>query len=656
MEEEITDAERVRLKRLTTLRKVVLGIASRWAWLFAALFALCFAMFGAYLSHRGAKSVERYTATTRLLYNPRKVADIETISDKQIMSILDRASVKRRIGDVVPMSHAERECLSVDLKIKQEKKPTNLFTLTAASQSLDGAVKKVNAYAELLIEEYAAFRAKDLETWKQSLAGRRGKLVEDMAAIEAEESALKTKTGVMSPQEALLAVNSLMSDQRRNVSALGVDYTNEDMRKRRLEKRVGKVGFAITENANAIRKRSAAITLIDKELAELREKYTDINPKVVGKLEEREQHMKELSEFLKSKGVEDINIENLDNVERTAAEFADCVTRMAAIDEKRRAIEQEISDNEKRAKEFAAMIPAFEALQTRRTDVAASIREVDEKMNNITYVIGTLGNDLRQIERTGGAGDRGSFGAKQLALALGGSAGVGFVAMLWAIALELLFGKVRGGREVAAYDEVSFLGSLPRKDELPDSEDREVMGVVALKMFLASRESQVSLVCRLPGARVRGEFVQVVESTALMSGETCFLMDVVSGADFTPPEGSEQMIGAVRSGSHGWFPAANRFVLAPTELQMLKADIESLKDSYGSIFVRMEGGVRTGGTFFDQLLEVCSAVILVVDDRRTPRSAFAYVRRHVTASGRRIMAMATNADARTVRKEMEARL
>ena len=656
MEEELTEAERVRMQRMITLQKVVLGILIRWTWLFALVFVATLAAFGSFLSVRGAKSVERYTATSKLLYNPRKVSDIEIISDKQIMSILDRASIKRRIGEVVSMPLAERECLAFDVTIKQEKKPTNLFTLTAASQSWDGAVKKVNAYAEMLIDEYVKFRAKDLDTWKHSLADRKGRLVNEMAAIEAEESKLKTKTGVMSPQEALLAVNALISDQRRNVSVLGVDITNEEMRKSRLEKRVGKVGVAISENANAIRKRSATIALVDKELAELREKYTDINPKVVGKLEEREQYMKELREFLKSKGVEDLNIENLDQIERTASEFADCVTRIAAIEEKKRAIEQEISDNEKRAKELASLIPSFESLQTRRTDVAASIREADEKVNNITYVIGTLKNDLRQIERTGGAGDKGPFGAKQLVLAFGGSAVVTFVVALWIVMLEFLFGKVRGGAEIASYGEIQFLGSLPAADTLPEAEDREVMGVVALKMFLSAKGSRVSLVCRLPGAKVRPDFVQIVESTALMSGVDCCLVDIVSSADFTPPEGAEQMIGAVRQGTHVWFPAANRFVMAPTELQLLQADIEELKKSYGNIFMRMEGGVRTGGTFFDQLLGLCDSAVCILDTRRTPRSVFAYVRRHMEAAGKSVMAMATDAGAKTIRREMEARL
>ena len=70
------------MQRLVTLQKVVLVIVARWAWLFVAAFAVFFLVFAAYVTFRASKSVGRFTATTRLLYNPRKVADIETISDK----------------------------------------------------------------------------------------------------------------------------------------------------------------------------------------------------------------------------------------------------------------------------------------------------------------------------------------------------------------------------------------------------------------------------------------------------------------------------------------------------------------------------------------------------------------------------------------------
>ena len=644
------------MQRLVTLQKIAFIIMKRWAWLFALVFVVLFGAFAAYLTMRGAKSVGRFTAKTRLLYNPRKVADIDTISDKQIMSILDRASLKRQIGDKVPMSKEERECLAFDLTIKQEKKPTNLFTVTAASQSWKGAVQKVNAYAATLIEGYEAYRIKDLESWGVSLTNRKSKLLDELSVIEAADTKLKTKTGVMSPQDALLALNSLISDQRKNSSVLGVELANEEMKKNRLEKVVGKAGLAITEYAQAIRKRTEAISLIDKELAALREKYTDINPKVAGKIQDREQCVAEMKEFMKSKGVDSLDLDDLDQLEKSAGELAECIMKMSAISEKRRAIEQELADNERRAAEFATMIPEYERLQTHRADVTASIRDIEEKLSNITYLSGTLKNDLRQIEHAGGSSDKGPFGVKQFTLSFGGAAVCVLVVMLWVVALEFVFGKVRGGREIAAYHGMSFLGSLPRPGALKDDKDKEVMGVIALKMFLAAEKTPVVLLCRLPGTEIRKDFAQTVDSTALMSGENCFLLDVVSSSGFTPPEGAEQMIAVVRQGQRGWFPSVNRFALAPTELQLLQADIAELKGSYGTIFVRMEGGVRKGGTFFDQLLGLCDAVVLEVGAGKTPRSAFGYVRRHVESIGKPIMAMATDGDAKTIRREMEARL
>lgn len=656
MSEELTENEREQMQRLLTLQKVVFVIVLKWAWLFALLFVVLFGVFAAYLTFRGAKSVGRFTATTRLLYNPRKVADIDTINDKQIMSILDRASLKRGIANKVEMPLAEKECLAFDITIKQEKRPTNLFTLTAASQSWKGAVKKVNAYAETLIDEYVAYRAKDLKAWGASIQDRKAKLLEKLSEIEAAEAGLKAKTNVMAPQDALVAVNALISDQRKNASAIGVELANEELKKKRLEQIVGTAGIVITENAQAIRKRAETIAAIDKELAALREKYTDINPKVTGKLEEREQYVREMQEFLKSKGVEDMNLDDLDQLEKSAGELAECLTRISALGERRRAVEQELSDNDKRASELAAMIPEYERLQTHRSDVSASIRELEEKLSNITYLSGALKNDLRQIEHAGGSSDKGPFGTKQLVLSLGAAGVCLFVAMLWVVALELVFGKVRGGREIEAYPAISFLGSLPIPGSLPEDEDREVMGVVALKMLLSAEKMPVVLVCRLPGVEIREDFSHTVDSTALMSGVNSFLLDVVSSANFDPPKDAEQMIGVMRSGAHGWFPTTNRFAMAPTELQILQADLAELKSTYGNIFVRMEGGVRIGGTFFDQLLGLCDAVILHVGAGQTPRSAFSYVRRHVANSGKAIMAMASGGDVKTVRREMEARL
>ena len=221
------------------------------------------------------------------------------------------------------------------------------------------------------------------------------------------------------------------------------------------------------------------------------------------------------------------------------------------------------------------------------------------------------------------------------------------------VVVELLFGKVRDGREIAAYDGITFLGSLPKSGAMPEDEAREAMGVVALKTLLAAKDAKTIFVCRLPGAEPNMAFTEAVDFTATMSGASSFLLDIVSQSGFSPPEGAEEMISVVRSGQRGWFPAANRFALAPTELQMLKADIATLGESFDNVFIRIEDVVRVGGTFFDQLLEMSDAVLLMVGSRSTPRSSFAFARRHLKQSGKLVMAIAADSSAKMVRKGME---
>ena len=654
-DEEMSEFERVQLKRIMAFQKVSLVIALKWKWLFLLLIVLLGVTFASYLRFKASVSVARYEAVTRLLFNPRKVAKIENISDRQLMSILDRPSLKRRIVDHVEMPVEERECLLKDVEIVHERHPSNLFSLKVASKSENGAAQKANAYAEILIEEYVAYRTADLENWRASVASRRKTVLDQLAAIEAEESTLKTKTGVVSPQEALLTMNTLISDQRRNLSALGVDVANEEVKRRRLEKEVGGSGPAIVANASAIRRRAEAIAAVDKELVALRDVYTDLNPKVIGKLDDRKALVKELEDFLKSKGVAGLNVEGIDQIEKSAGELTECGTRLAVLGEKRRALEQELADNEKKASDLTAMIPEYERLMARHADLELTVRSLGEQLNDIAYSESSLRNDLRQIERARGGSDKGSLGAKKLIVAIGADLACFGAVLAVVLLLELMYGNVRGGKEIAAYDGIRFLGSLPAEGELPDDEAREVMGVVALKLLSADEPRGVMLVAALPGAAKGGRFAETLDYTATMAGTRLFTLNIVPSADFSPPEGGEQMIGVVRKESQGWFPVQNRLAMAPTELQMLQADIAELRNGFDTVFILMDGGVRKGGSFFDQLLGVCESAVLLIGAARTPRSWFGYVRRHVEAAGKPMVAIATDARAKVIRAEMESK-
>ena len=87
MEEELTESEREQLKRINALRKVACVILLKWIWQILTVFTVSLGVFSAFFVWRSAKSVHRFDALTRLLYTPRHISKIETVSDKQLLTI-----------------------------------------------------------------------------------------------------------------------------------------------------------------------------------------------------------------------------------------------------------------------------------------------------------------------------------------------------------------------------------------------------------------------------------------------------------------------------------------------------------------------------------------------------------------------------------------
>ena len=112
---------------------------------------------------------------------------------------------------------------------------------------------------------------------------------------------------------------------------------------------------------------------------------------------------------------------------------------------------------------------------------------------------------------------------------------------------------------------------------------------------------------------------------------------------------------AVKKGDVCWFPVDNHYTLAPTELQMLQADLATLRGEYDHVFVSMHGGVRRGGSFFSQMLSICDSALLLAGVGKTPRSWLAYARRSILESGKPMMGIMVGASKRMVKTEMETK-
>ena len=498
-----------------------------------------------------------------------------------------------------------------------------------------------------------AYRQRDLSQWDETLEQRKASLLERIAAFDAEETLAKSKTGAVSPVETLTLLNSLVSDQRRNLSRLGVDLASAKAKKDRPEESVGGVGQAVAACAPAIRRKSAELAAVDEELAKLREIYTDANPKVMGKLEDKRALEESFVELLRENGIPDISPDDIERVEKAARELADAVVRIEAIEERRRSLETEIEANEKQIESLVATVPALERARTDREEVLRTLRELEEQQGNLHYLSMTAVGDLRQIEPAGYAFDKKPSRTRGVAMAVAAGAAVSACLAVWILALEFAFGKVRGAKELGYGGDVDVFGSLPAAGRASPELEAEAARAVATACSRSDAMKGVVLVYRLAGAEGPASFREAIRWTYAMAGRRLFGLSLVPGDSFEPPEGAEMLLGVARQDDRGWFPCADMRSLDAAEIRMLQADIETLRKDFDDVLVELPLSFRRAGPFLDQAMGLANGVLLLVRANVSPRREFAQARKRAAAAGKPLGGIAEGAATRTVRKEME---
>ena len=99
MEDQLTESEREQMRRFVAMQKIAGCILGKWAKLLVFCFLLSTAAFSVVFVWHFAYSGHRFSATNRLLYNPRKAQRIDNMSDKQLLSVL--AHPQRTMGEKI---------------------------------------------------------------------------------------------------------------------------------------------------------------------------------------------------------------------------------------------------------------------------------------------------------------------------------------------------------------------------------------------------------------------------------------------------------------------------------------------------------------------------------------------------------------------------
>ncbi len=628
------ELEELRLRRLNALRGVAQVAARRWLWAFLAATVLVSAALVALLARRTLRAPDRATIVTRLQFFPKRASRIQAMDAGQVIQILTRDSLVRRYADSMGFSGLERLRTWIDISIAPSRFDARLFEITARANTEKRAAEKANRFADACLGEYEEYRRAELEKWLTTVDARRRELQGQIDAIDAEERQLAGTNGLFSPKTDGDRLRVTITEQKFRLSEADVKVTNEALRARRLREELGDVSAKAFGRADELRALQDALVRAEKEVARLRTLYTDRNPRLALALKSQAEAAAELDAFLKENEMPAMTSSELERLTRVYARLKDAEVEHEIQMSSQAALKAEIAANEARLASFARLLPQFDALARRRDTLQAAIDGLEETISDIRYLQAAVSGDLAQVERATSGRVAPPLSKKNVALGVAGGlfAGGGLWALL--VLLDILFGRVRGAREVACYLGVRSLGALDRKGRLPAGVDhRDALDRVCYRIERETVGKAVVFAGLLPGGRFVPELGDAMRWSLAMSGRRVVTVDIVPARSFEAPEGAEQLSSVCLKGDRGWFARVSRYALSPSETKLLGEDIATLRSRYDLVILRCLEPIHSA-IFLRQALGLGESAMFYVGSRRTPRLFLRRLSREGERTGR----------------------
>ena len=144
--------------------------------------------------------------------------------------------------------------------------------------------------------------------------------------------------------------------------------------------------------------------------------------------------------------------------------------------------------------------------------------------------------------------------------------------------IEFLFGKVADESELKLFYEFRYLGALPVRNTRSEVEMRVVYNSVCHMLQSSYPEHHIVMVGTLPGGKIPSEMLDSCEWNYAMAGKRLLVLDMILASNFEDPGyNCDDMNIITYSGSKGYLPVTSKRLLAPTEIELLKIDLQTLR-------------------------------------------------------------------------------
>ena len=616
-------SEEEQLRRFNVYRKLTQIILLRHGVRLGIFFVIVFVVILGLLAIRVKNSPERYKAIAKLVYYPKTSSRIDSLDANQLMQQLSRYSLYQQFASGMAIDWM---LMQDRLDLAQDSNHSNWFIITCRSDTAENAVYQANSFAEFCIREYINSRNQELNKWENLFVTQENNIQATLNQITDAMHRIAVNSEVMSPAQEIEKLQATVVEQRIALSEIEVKLKNLKDESASLTALFGEYNPLLSQYSSRIRDYMNDLSNLDKELLVARQLYTEINPKLLSMESQRAQLETEYKQFLKDNNIGEVTSEQLDSIDRINAALEKIAKEVFALQNSHAALTDALSANERKLQQLQDIMPEYTHLQTQYDTQVLNLQKVADIKVELNYQKNSVDSEFALAERAEFAQEERLFSKLNIFIALFGSLFLTGMLAFIVVFISIVFGNVYNLKELCLYSELNPIGAIPASEKFfkTREDERFVMETMFHRMQRAGAVVRVIFTAPMSGTTLNRRLQHYFDWNYAMCGMKIFRLLVVR-KDTLPGDVSADYTATVRNKDAGLFPVENPYTLTPTELELLKADIEELKRSYDTVIISREEPLLRKGIFFRQILPICEASAFMVGEKTTPRSLVRYL-------------------------------
>lgn len=620
-----SDFERQQLLKMEKLRRLVQMLMLRYVWIFAAMFFALLVLLAVAVYSRGEKSPERYCAELELFYQPKSSDYFKPIDDHAMLQLFSRNVVRARTAETLAKSGFPHSDVS-NAEIYQERNKNRLFKISAYGNTETEAVKKANAFAEVCVAEYKKFRLGDLENWLKTIRNQHDTLEQKIRETAEREVEISRKIGLTDPVAEQEKLRELLSEQKLSLSNLAARKAGIQSRVERLQKLFSALSPAALAHAGQIREYLDTIKQIDKSLLAETQLYTEDNPKIQVLRARKTATEKAYRQFLSDNSIENFKPDNLALAEKVKAELEEVIEEFETVSTNESLLRAEVSRNEKSVAKLAEVLPELTQLAHVQEAHKKNLENSEQRFTDLNYLKNSADNELQPLELAAAAERKKTFDKKKIAIILFLALAFTGTAAAALLVFKFMRGRIGNFAELDCYYGLLPLGVVPKnaRTDTDIFDLRHAICEIFYKLHEAYPNAKRIFVGHLQGADSDNAIREAVHLQYASNGKRLMFVQIVSAHGLVEPQNATQLNSVCYCGNDGFLPVANEYSLSGAELNLFKADLQTLERDFDVIIITRKTPLGKRGILFRQMFDLCDTSMLLVGAGKTPRRMLRY--------------------------------